>query len=389
MLFIFEKIPVQYRAPLYAAVEAQESGLLNVVYETEGAVSTTSDKEFGGSFAWDIPLLKGYAYSILDSRTCKRWKQLWQLMSHDRYQAILLTGFDSWICKTAFFMALALGKPIWIRMETQDHAFSRSPVKEKFRSIFYRIVYSPISKALHIGVLNREHYLKHGFHDTQLKQVPYIVCNPLSDLTAADKQRRRAELREKLGIKEHARVIAFFGKFIPKKQPDLLLQAHEYLSQIEQQQVHYLFVGSGELEAALKEKAETLACPATFTGFINQSQIHDYYLASDIMCLPSRQMGETWGLTVNEGLQAGCAIICSEHVGSSVEFGKWERVEICKSEDPISFASCVSLLMQFEHDFDWCEGKMEARYSMKAAASAYRQAIRTWTSIEASRLPAI
>jgi len=30
------------------------------------------------------------------------------------------------------------------------------------------------------------------------------------------------------------------------------------------------------------------------------------------MVLPSRRAGETWGLVVNEALQAGCAVIVSE-----------------------------------------------------------------------------
>ena len=37
----------------------------------------------------------------------------------------------------------------------------------------------------------------------------------------------------------------------------------------------------------------SLAAPSHFAGFVNQSELVDWYLAADILVLPSRQAGET------------------------------------------------------------------------------------------------
>ena len=39
-------------------------------------------------------------------------------------------------------------------------------------------------------------------------------------------------------------------------------------------------------------------------------------------------MGETWGLVVNEALQAGCSVIVSDAVGCHADFKDWERVRV-------------------------------------------------------------
>ena len=58
-----------------------------------------------------------------------------------------------------------------------------------------------------------------------------------------------------------------------------------------------------------------------FAGFVNQTEIPQYYAAADILVLPSRRAGETWGLVVNEALQAGCAVVMTRAVGCHREFG--------------------------------------------------------------------
>ena len=54
--------------------------------------------------------------------------------------------------------------------------------------------------------------------------------------------------------------------------------------------------------------------PIRFTGFLNQSQITEAYVASDALVLPS-DGGETWGLVVNEAMACGRPCIVSDRVG--------------------------------------------------------------------------
>ena len=89
----------------------------------------------------------------------------------------------------------------------------------------------------------------------------------------------------------------------------------------------------------------------------------------DILALPSRRMGETWGLVANESMQAGCGVIVSDAVGSGEDFKTWERFRVFKEANAPAFAKCVVDLAQFPRDFNWAQKKLEI-YSLQATAQS-------------------
>jgi len=119
----------------------------------------------------------------------------------------------------------------------------------------------------------------------------------------------------------------------------------------------------------LKKEADQYCGRVIFAGFVNQRDIPGYYLAADMLILPSRRMGETWGLVVNEALHAGCGVIVSDVVGSHREFGTWERVRTIKEEDAAACAKGIEELVKFPRSFDWCAQAME-KYTVRTAAAA-------------------
>jgi glycosyltransferase involved in cell wall biosynthesis len=102
------------------------------------------------------------------------------------------------------------------------------------------------------------------------------------------------------------------------------------------QNIHLLFVGSGELEKELREACHVVydaeaershvsasfipsgspnALPrASFAGFLNQTEISRAYVAADCLVLPSGH-GETWGLVVNEALASSLPCLVSDACG--------------------------------------------------------------------------
>jgi glycosyltransferase involved in cell wall biosynthesis len=62
--------------------------------------------------------------------------------------------------------------------------------------------------------------------------------------------------------------------------------------------------------------------PASFTGFLNQSEISRAYVAADCLVLPS-DYRETWGLVVNEALASGLPCLVSQACGCA------EDLSIC------------------------------------------------------------
>jgi glycosyltransferase involved in cell wall biosynthesis len=380
-LLIFESHPIQYRAPVFQAMQKLAPDSFEVIYASDFSVRGYKDEGFGASFAWDIPLLSGYSYRVLNNETerkAEHWSGLTatgvdRLVDECRPVAVLLSSMSYAFCWAAYWAALRRGIPIWLRMETQDEAVGRGPFKALVRSLIYRLMYAGVAKAFYIGQLSREHLLRHGLVERKLAAAHYCTPNPQAFLSEADKTRRRAALRAELGLPADSVVVAFFGKLIPKKDPLLIQRALARLAPQGGRRMAMLVVGAGELEAPMREQARQLeACVGTqtvFAGFINQSKLPDYYLASDIIVLPSQKAGETWGLVVNEGLHAGCAAIVSQAVGCQRDFGDWERVRVIQVGDEAALARAMGELAAFPRSFDWADGLMQA-YSTEAAAAA-------------------
>lgn len=175
------------------------------------------------------------------------------------------------------------------------------------------------------------------------------------------------------GIDYSAFVIGFSGKFIVKKNPDVLFSMLEYLPEELRQKTHLYFMGSGELREELDRLSDETemkyGVKTFFSGFVNQSQAPSHYLAMDIMVLPSRRMGETWGLVANESMQSGCSVIVSDAVGCSADFHTWKRFRVFPEGDASELARQVTSLAKYTRDFDWARPQLE-QYSMRATATS-------------------
>jgi glycosyltransferase involved in cell wall biosynthesis len=384
-LLIFESHPIQYRAPVFQAMQKLAPDSFEVIYASDFSVRGYRDEGFGASFAWDTPLLSGYPCRVLKNETQRKaehWSGLTgkgvdRLVGECRPAAVLLSSMSYAFCWAAYWAALRRGIPIWLRMETQDEAVGRGPFKALVRGLIYRLMYASVGKAFFIGQLSREHLLRHGLAEHKLAAAHYCTPNPQAALSEADKSQRRATLRAELGLAADSVVVSFFGKLIPKKDPLLIQRALARLAPQAGRRMAMLVVGAGELEAPMREQARQLevstGIQTVFAGFINQSKLPDHYLASDIVVLPSQQAGETWGLVVNEGLHAGCAAIVSQAVGCHRDFGKWERLRVIPVGDEAALAKALGELAAFPRSFEWADRLMQA-YSTEAAAAAIVEA---------------
>jgi glycosyltransferase involved in cell wall biosynthesis len=376
MIFIFDSHPVQYKAPVYQRLQQIRPDSFQVFYASDATMRGHRDRGFDTVVRWDTPLLDGYRHTVLHNERGTVFqgfrsltgRGIFSLLRKERPAAVLISQFLYAFDLTTYLSALFLHLPIWIRHETQDEAFSRPAWKAVLRNIFYRFAYAEINHAFYIGALNREHLLRHGVPAARMSCAPY--CTPVpSGLDANLQAKWRETIRARFNVQPGETLLLFSGKFIEKKNPGLILDALRLLSPEERANFHLIFVGAGPLEAALHAKSAEFSGRIHFAGFINQSEISAYYAAADILILPSRRAGETWGLVVNEALQAGCGVIVSRAVGCYPEFGSWERVRVIAEEDAEGCADAMRDLRQFPRSFDWCAEKMKD-YSVETAAQA-------------------
>jgi glycosyltransferase involved in cell wall biosynthesis len=166
---------------------------------------------------------------------------------------------------------------------------------------------------LAIGTRNREFYTAHGVSQERIGLMPYCVDNDhfRNMAQTADTQALRAQLSLEAGRP----IILYASKLTARKYADLLLEGYQ---QLPEPRPYLLFVGDGELRPELERKvAAHKLDDVRFLGFRNQNELPGLYALADIFALPS--INETWGLVVNEAMNAGCAILVTDQVGSAVD----------------------------------------------------------------------
>lgn len=390
-MLVFDSHPVQYRAPVWRNIEQNAPGSIHVVYATDCSVKGHVDSGFGKNIAWDEPLLDGYAYTILNNENgtpLEGWntltgKGIGKIIDSIKPQIILLTGFNYRYDLVAYIQAKRRGIPVWLRCETQDQALDRVWIKDLYRSLIYGLIYKGVDRIFYIGELNKQHYLKHGVSESILKPALYATTDRFKSLSLEAKNELRNAERIKRGIAEEKIVIGFSGKFIAKKNPDIFYNMIPFIPESIRSKLFFYYLGSGEMQQFLKQKADQAfkqyGIETYFAGFVNQSELAAPYLAMDIMVLPSRKMGETWGLVVNEAMQAGCSVIVSNSVGSSANFQNLEQFRVFVDGDAKELAKHITDLSVYRRSFDWANNTLK-EYTIEKISNTFIDEMKAFES---------
>jgi len=380
-IIVFDSHPVQYRVPVWKSIENLVPGALRVVYASDCSVKGHLDNGFGQVVSWDEPMLEGYQNTILN---CEKGKPLsgWssltgkgvsQILDKIKPEYVLLTGLNYRYDWVALWHSKKRKIPVFLRCETQDEASSRSKFKSTIRFVSYFCIYKWIDKFLYIGKLNKEHYLQHGVSQGKLFPATYATVDRFATIDIETKNKMRIDCRTKFSINESKFVIGFSGKLIPKKNPEILYEILDSLPEEVIKNICFYFLGSGELDKTLRERAvlaeREFGVKTFFTGFVNQTEMPSHYLAMDIMVLPSRKMGETWGLVANEAMQAGCGVVVSDVVGCHKDFANWERFRVFEEGNAKELAKRVEELSKFKRDFTWAKKGLK-EYSIDSIAES-------------------
>lgn len=348
MLAVLTTHPIQYQVPIWKLLASRGRVPLKVYYLSDAGLRAHHDPGFGRQVAWDIDLLGGYDHASAKVRTSAQQSSFWWLrLSEDiaaraRDEGATTLWVQGWQV-AAYWQAArqagAQGLELWLRGETNLKSTGRSKL-----SFAKKLVLSTFLKRfdrfLCIGEANRQFYLSRGINAERLASAPYCVDNAYFAEQAAVLRLRRAQLRARWAIPPEAFCALFVGKLIPKKRPLDLVAAAARLAG--EKPIHLLFVGSGELDPAVREGCaaaydagqspaalgRSMRPAASFAGFLNQSEIAAAYVAADVLVLPS-EATETWGLVVNEAMACGLPVIVSDACGCSDDLVVPHRPDLC------------------------------------------------------------
>ena len=379
-LALFATHPVQYHVPIWRGL-AKTPGLeVTVYYFSNHSIRGTVDAGFDVPVAWDVPLLEGYEHEFI-SRTADLARpnsvgvpNAGRVLRDGRYDCVLLLGYMHRFERQVIRAARRLGIRTVMRGEFADIGRHRGLVRRLVRGQYLKWFYSHVDAFCYIGEEARRHLLERGIPEEKLFFSPYSV-----DSTLFEAQRRmydRGERRADLGLTEDCFTFLFSGKLIPRKDPLILLEALRRLHRHEQ--VALIVLGDGPLKTqVVKLGSDLLGSRFLFRGFVNQSQLGQYFLAADAFVLPSNV--ETWGLVVNEAMHFGLPVIVSDQVGCHRDLvieGKTGLIFQSGDAQALSFA--LQHLMQ-----DTAEAKRMGRnaqqhirlYSTEASVAGIMRAI--------------
>jgi len=340
MLAILATHPIQYQVPIWKRLAERKRVPFEVWYLTAHGVKPSLDIEFARVFQWDMDLLGGYPNRFPPDPVPQQLGGFWDVglckdfrsrLTGGAVTGVLVAGWNVRACWEATFLAHRAGVQVWMRGDSNDLKVDRG-----FRRVAKRWLLGGlldrVDRFLCVGGANRRLYRGYGVGDERLVAGPHCVDNGRFAAQARQYLPEREALRRAWGVPDGTFCLLYVGKFIPEKCPlDLVAAARRLAGGDAPRGYHLLFVGSGELGVDVRRHCRVVydaesvtinvssvdagAPNASFTGFLNQTDISKAYVAADALVLPS--VSETWGLVINEAMASGLPCVASAACGAA------------------------------------------------------------------------
>jgi glycosyltransferase involved in cell wall biosynthesis len=369
--------PIQYYVPIYRELAVRDDIEIKVFYTWRDA-RVTRDQKFQCDFAWDLPLTDGYEFEVVcntapDPGTHHhaglRNPDLVRRVLSWRPDAVHLTGYNYHSHLRAMRTLSRMGVPVIFRGDSHLLDPRGAWWKWQLKRQVLRWVYRWPAAFACVGQANRDYYRAFGVAEEKLFHVPHTIEVERFSEPDAELEEKALRWRRQLGVPDEHRVVLYAAKFERRKRP---LELLESFRRADLQDTTLLFVGSGELEQELKQRAEK--CDLTklesarrviFLPFQNQSAMPVVYRLGDFLVLPSGY-AETWGLAVNEAQACGRPAVVSDCVGCARDIlEEGTKGLTFKTDDWNDLQSCLEQMLHI----DWKSRRPRIRASARAFAT--------------------
>jgi glycosyltransferase involved in cell wall biosynthesis len=317
--------PVQYNTILWNLQARHPKLDILVAYCSMRGAEAAMHPEFGVEIKWDVPLLEGYPWKLIDpAKTGKNGaarpgffsKPLWKLVRDGGFDAVYVSGYyfrEAWMV-----MLAARYSHIPLILATDVHSLDSRRVQSAFTRAVKKVIVKRIFRmagAVQTGSSGASAYVRSlGVPAERILLGGNIVDNVWWSAQAASVD--RAAVRRGWNIPADAPVALFCAKLQAWKRPGDLFDA---FARANVKESYLVLAGDGALRAELEHRAQALGVVnrVRFLGFVNQSGLPPVYAASDVLVLPSEY--EPFGLVVNEAMLCGCPAIVSDRVGAKYD----------------------------------------------------------------------
>ncbi|MCC7550974.1 MAG: glycosyltransferase family 4 protein [Methanobacterium sp.] len=311
ILFIHNTV-MWYRIPFFKA--------LTDIYSVKFIFNhgKVSNKLYGVDTPEEIEGLQGVEYEVLSNHLGIAWglvQRAWE-----DYDLLVGGSWDSIpeIVESAYYLTVAWLRRKPIVLWREDWAWDDPSLKSRLLKPLKKFMIKISSAIVLPGTKHREYFLSLGSNPEKI----FLMPNVSNQTIQKEDYNKTAQLKEKMNLK-NKKIVLYVGRLIKRKGIQYLLSA---LSQLENEDLVLLIVGSGEYETELKSRVQELglADKVIFTGNIPQENLVFYYLMSDLVVVPSITygIGDPWVLVLNEAMYFKKPVIATEAVGAACDMIK-------------------------------------------------------------------
>lgn len=320
--------PIQYQAPLLRMIAADRDIHLKAFFASAFSARAFHDPEFGRAVEWDVALLDGYESEVLpawpgtrypDDAYFDAWRPFSRGLRHrlraGLFDALWIHGYARVPHMAAMLAARSAGVRVLLRDEANAIGQARSGARALAKRALFALLDPLIDSYLTIGTLNEAHYRDLGIDPAKFTPMGYAVDNAWFQTRIAEASAGREDLRESLGLAKGRPVALYAAKLIERKAPLDLVAA--FAAATRDGDAVLLMAGDGELRPQIEARIAEVGAGERIRllGFQPQRQLAALYDLCDLFVLPSRR--ETWGLVVNEVMNAARPVIASDRVGAA------------------------------------------------------------------------
>jgi len=310
-LVVLATHPIQYYAPLYRCLAERGRIDIKVLYLTDAGAVAHVDEGFARKVAWDIPLLAGYEYSVLQPGTAITSRGFWQ--RHDsRLASVLDAERPDWLLLYGYASRMNWVAAHWARRTRVRIAYSsdsniRDPQSRRLvplKKIVLGHFFGLVDAFLAPSEANVQYLLKYGASRRKIRRMPFAV-----DV-------RRFRRRDDVPAESTRRYdFVWAGKFISLKRATDFAGALEEVARRSPRSIRACLVGDGpcrdELEGSLRRLPSN--CIVDLPGFVNQREMPATLQAADTLVFTSER--EAYGLVATEAAAAGLALVVADNIG--------------------------------------------------------------------------
>jgi glycosyltransferase involved in cell wall biosynthesis len=310
-LFVVVTHPIQYYAPLYRCLAERGGVDIKVIYLSDAGAVGHEDEGFSHKVQWDVPLLAGYDFQVLQPGSPITTRRFWT-RHDDRLTSVLNRESPDWLLLYGYASRMNWVAAHWARRHRVNVMYSsdsniRDPKRRRFalaKRLALGYYFRLVDSFLATSEANAEYLLKFGADHRKVQRVPFAI----------DVQRFRRAADAPIDQPRRYDFV-WAGKFIALKRASDFIQALQSIARRSTRTIRACIVGDGPGRATLESLAHRLPenCIVEFLGFTNQQQMPVALQAAETLVFTSEH--EPYGLIASEAAAAGLALIVADNIG--------------------------------------------------------------------------